>query len=218
MTRSNFVFICIFIILFCFSQSAIACSVPYTESTFASADAVFTGKVTKVVTLPAATVNLVVYKSGKPLNESDRYWEKSFYEVLTATIEISETFKGTPVKTIEITTSVFNDWRGYGVPFKENESFLVYAYKRRVLLSDYEVRLPKEKWTLRTQLNAEADKFNEQLPLFATSICGGTFHIKHSNYGENEIKKVRSFAKNGLPKLPKGVMKPPANLPTRVLY
>lgn len=216
MMRNNFVFICIIVILFCFSQSAIACSVPYTGSAFASADAVFVGKVTNVVTSQAATVDVVSYKSGKLLNKSDWYWEKSVYKVLSASIEVSEMFKGISTKTIEVYTPVFDDYRkDYTVPYKEGESFLVYAYKRRTLLSYFEHSFSH--WQ-KPEVITEADKFNEQLPLFATTICGGTFHIKHSSYGESEIKKVRSFAKNGLPKLPKGVMKPPVHLPTRVLY
>ena len=216
MIKVNFVLVNILIILLCISQPGIACTSPITESSFFSADSVFIGKVTKVAASQAATVDLVSYKEGKLLNKSDWYWEKFLYKILNVIMEVNETFKGIPSKTVDVSTGVFDDYRKENtVPYKVGESFLVYAYKRRPLISYFEhILIGKQK----TEVIAEADKFNELLPLFVTGLCSGTWRIKHSNYGEDEIKKIRSIAKNGLPKLPKGVMQPPPNLPTRILY
>ena len=212
MTRRIFIFICI--ILFCISKSVIACSAGYMESAYFSADAVFIGKVTQMVILQKASAELVEYQSGKPLDKSDWYWEKSLYNVLNATIEVSETFKGIPSKTIEIYTPAFDDYRReYTVPFKEGDNFLVYAHKSQPLTLEY-ISIGKQKM----EVAAEVNKFNEKLPLLITTNCDRAFRIKHDGYAENEIKRLRFFAKNGLPKLPEGVMKPPPGLPLRVLY
>lgn len=214
MIKNNFVFIYILVILLCISKSAIACSANYMESAFYNADAVFIGKVTQVVTLQKASAELIQYQSGKLLDKSDWYWEKSLYNILNATIEVSETFKGIPSKTIEVYTPVSGNYgREYTVPFKEGEDFLVYAHNTKPLTLEY-VTVGKQKM----EVVVEVNKFNEKLPLLIATNCDQAFHIKHSGYAENEIKRLRSFAKNGLPKLPEGVMKPPPFLPLRVLY
>ncbi len=216
MVRKIFVIIYTFIILLCSSKSAIACSIPYMEMAYAEADDVFIGKINTVTTLQKASADLVQYKSGRLLDKSDWYWEKSLYNVLNATIEVSEMFKGIPSKTIEVYTPTFDDYRReYTVPFKEGEIFLVYAHKNQSLYKSFEhILIGKQK----NEVIAEADKFNMHLPLFVTTTCARTMLIKHSGYAENEINRLRSFAKNGLPKLPKGVRQPPANLPLRIFY
>lgn len=155
-----------------------------------------------------ASVGLLLKESGTlELLETPR-WEKSFEEMQSVTLEVTESFKGATEKTFTLISWVYNGGGSCGVPFKVGESYLVFANKTQSLLSKEDADKPKESWTLEMRLNAEADEFNRNLPSYQTNICMRTDRLR---FMDEELKEIRNFLKNG-------VWKEEKRLPTRVLY
>lgn len=122
-------------------------------------------------------------------------WEKSITKLQSVTLEVSEPFKSTTEKTFTLTTAIYNGGGSCGVPFKVGESYLVFAGKTQSILSEDEIKQPKESWTLETRLKAEANEFNKQLPPYKTSICSRTDNLR---FMKEEIEAIRDFLKDGV--------------------
>ena len=174
---------------------ACMCSMSSVESAFAGADVVFIGKVIKITPVKEASVGLLMKESGTLELLKNPRWEKSVYKARSVTLEVSDAFKGVTSQTIEVLTSVYDGGATCGVNFRLGESYLVYAYKRRPLLSDDEAKLPKESWDQEIRLKAEADKFNEKLPSLSTNICTRTEHLR---WVKDDVDKIHQIIKNGL--------------------
>src|SRR5439155_4430149 len=69
-------------------------------------------------------------------------------------------------------------------------NYLVYAYDRRTELSAEQAKLPKDQWTKEIQLKAAADKFNERLPVFGTSICARTERMRWAKDDVDVIRRI----------------------------
>jgi hypothetical protein len=89
--------------------------------------------------------------------------------------EITEVLKGISGTTTDVLSAEYNGGGSCGVNFKVGESYLVYAEKRRPLLT---AKLREEKISRRNSIGSGADKFNERLPGLETSICTRTEHMR----------------------------------------
>ena len=200
MVKNPLLAICAFAFLLLASQTALACSCSYSnvKGVFSSSDAVFIGKVSKITTAKEASVGLLLKESGTlELLKTPRL-EKSIYKVQNVSLEVIETFKGATEKNVVLYTSLISNG-SCGVPFKVGESFLVFAGKTQPMLSKDEAVQPKENWTLEMRLKAEADKFNEKLPPYETSICSRTERLR---FMKDELLEIHYFLKNGTWKEP----------------
>ena len=190
--KKIFVIVSALTILCGYSTNALGCMCGYAtaEQTFRDAKVVFIGKVTKIVRTKTASVRLVLKESGTPELVKVPYWEKSTDDERVVTLEISETFKGTTDSTVSILTSVYDGGGTCGVNFKKGESYLVYAYERRPLLSSDQANLPRSQWTTEIELKASADQFNVRLPALETNLCTRTGHLRWSKEDIEEIRRV----------------------------
>ncbi len=211
MIKNLFVTICTFCFLLFLSQTAFACfcDFPSLKGAFSSSDAVFVGKVIKIETVKYTSVSLLMKESGTLELLKTPRWEKSVEKLRSVTLEVSEPFKGVTEKTFTLVTAVYNGGGSCGVPFKKGESYLVFAYKTRSMLSKEEYEQSKENWTLEMRLKAEADEFNKQLPLFGTSICSNTGNLR---FMQKAVDVIRGSQKNGAWKQSE------EQLPTRIIY
>jgi hypothetical protein len=198
MLKNSLVAICALTIVLGFTQTAHACmcGISSVEGAFAGSEVVFVGKVIKITPVKEASVGLLMKEAGTLEPLKTPRWEKSVYKARSVTLEVVEAFKGVATKTIDVLTSVYDGGATCGVNFRVGESYLVYAHKRRLSLSDDEAKSPKESWTQEIRLKAEADRFNEKLPPLSTGICSRTEHLR---WVKDEINKVREIAKEGIP-------------------
>jgi hypothetical protein len=197
MTKNLSAIICTGILLLFLSQTAHACfcSVVDAKTAFSSSHAVFIGKVSKITTAKEASVgySMQMMPGKLKLGENGK-WEKSFDKIQNVTLEIIEPLKGVTEKTFVLSTAAYNGGGSCGVPFTIGEAFLVFARKTQPMLTKDEAAQPKDNWTLDMRLKAEADKFNGQLPLYATDICARTERLR---FMKQELSEIRSFIKDG---------------------
>jgi hypothetical protein len=200
MIKNTLIAICILGFVLCLSQTVRACSCRSVtvERAVAGYDVVFVGKVIKITSVKEASVGWVIKESGTLERLKNPRWKKSVDKVRQVTLEVSEAFKGVTGKTIELFTDVYNGGGTCGVRFRIGESYLVYANKRRPLLSEDEAKLPKESWTKEIRLKAEADKFNQHLPALGTNICMRTQPFRFQ-WVKEEVEEIRRILKNELP-------------------
>ena len=189
MERTLIVTFSIFLVLG-ISTSAYGCLCGITEAAgaFESADVVFVGKVVDIRHVKQASVALLVMEKGESVKPPR--WEKSTYPARIVTLEVTETFKGSVGKTFQLVTLRYDDGATCGVNFKIGESFLVYADKRRHHLAPDQAKLPKAEWTNEISLKADADKYNERLPGFETTICARTERIRWARDDVDVIRRI----------------------------
>ncbi len=172
--------------------SACMCDYVDAQDAFLSARLVFVGKVTNIVAGREAGVGLLMKESGALELLKQPRWEKSTDKVQIVTLEITEAFKGMTDKTINIVTAVYDHGATCGVNFKIDETYLVYAYERRRELTTEQTNLPKNEWTKEVKLKWQADKFNERLPAFGTSICSRTERML---WAKDDVDMIRRILK-----------------------
>ncbi|MGQ0760830.1 MAG: hypothetical protein ACT4OT_02250 [Acidobacteriota bacterium] len=163
---------------------------------FLSADVVFIGKVIKITHAKQASVGLLVKESGTLELLKVPRWEKSLDPARIVTLEVTDSLKGNAAKTFQLVTARYDNGATCGVNFKMGESFLVYAHKQRHELSADEAKIPKNEWSKEIKLKAEADRYNQRLPAFETSLCARTERMR---WAKDDLDVIRDILKNGLP-------------------
>jgi hypothetical protein len=164
-------------------------------SAFAAADVVFIGKVVKISNTKIASVGLVVKEAGTLELVKVPYWEKSYFPTRIVTLEVTEVFKGNAAQTFVLTSAPYDHGATCGVNFKKNENFLVYAHKLKPYLSAGEPG-SAEHDSKELQLNTEANKFNQRLPAFVTTICSRTERMRWANDDVKIIRRLRNAAQS----------------------
>lgn len=141
--------ICVLTFVLGFTQTvrACMCGISSVEGAFEGSEVVFVGKVVKLTPVKEASVGLLMKESGTLELLKTPRWEKSVYKARSVTLEVIEAFKGVTTQTIDVLTSVYDGGATCGVNFRLGQSYLVYAHKRQLSLSDDEAKLPKESWS-----------------------------------------------------------------------
>lgn len=161
---------------------------------------VFSGKVTKIEDIQMETVTMLLKRAGTLKPEKTVTLEKSAVTVQKVTFDIEENLKEVlsnlkrgRSKTVEILSIPMGNC---GTPtFKEGMKVFIFGSLREPLLSKEEAELPEEQRTEKIRLKAQADKFNENLPLYEISPCANASSLK-----EADIEAFRSLSQGkGLP-------------------
>jgi hypothetical protein len=211
MIKNFLVTLCTFAFFLFQSQNSHACFCSDFDAkiSFLSAEVAFIGKVTEIRTSKKAKVVYSMPAVSDILkSRGNGRWEKSIDKVSIVKLEVIEPLKGITEKTFVLFTERYNGGGNCGVLFKTGKNYLVFANKTQSLLSKDKSMQPKASWTLEMRLEAEADKFNEQLPSYETDICAGTDRL---SFMKEKLLEIRNFLKEG-------VWKEKKQLPTRVFY
>jgi hypothetical protein len=206
MIKNTCIIVFTFFILLCLSHTALACtcSANSIEQTFDSSYAAFTGKVIKIEPIKIQQVtNWIIDAKTQKITRitdeshlSENELQKVTFEVIENFKEVRKDFTSGDSKTIEILTEIPK--RGNcGLLFKENANYLIFAGQRELLLSKEDAKLPQEKWTQQMILQSKADKLNEHLPFYVTSVCSRTNLLEFAKEG---VEKVRILSRIGLPR------------------
>ncbi len=176
--RNYFLTFCVLIILLSFQEIAFAsCGVkPSVAVATKEASVIFVGTVTKIA--PAQTAS-----ASYPFNRKKVEWEKTLWNVDVVTFSVSEVFKGMDSETIDVATGA-DGFAGYkfegGTWLKEEQTYLVYAYKREPLTSK---EIPKK-------LVEEINEFNSKVSPITLSVCTRTIS---TDYVAEELEQVRKM-------------------------
>jgi hypothetical protein len=212
MIKNAIITVCTLFSLLLLTQIAQACSCSYGGGSIAkvsfSSDAVFVGKVIEIKKREQVIGFLPKGSETLRLPESAKRGRFLLSQMQIVKFEVIEPLKGVTEKTIQLATAFYNGGGSCGVNFKSGESYLIFADKKRTMLSKEEEEQPKENWTEEMLLKSEADKFNAQLPPFETNICMSTGNLK---YRKEVLEEIHNFLKNG-------VWNSDKELPKRILY
>jgi hypothetical protein len=205
MVKNTFITIFIFVVLVFLSPRILACSCggQSVEGAFDSSYAAFTGKVIKieVIKIQNPTNSVIDAKTQKirildKVQLSETELQKVTFEVIENFKEVRNDFTRGHSKTIDVLTEVIKDGN-CGIRFREGESFLVFGGKREPYLSKEDSKLAQEQRTEEMILQSQADKLNENLPIYVTSICSRTNLLK---FAKEDVGKVRFLSRIGLPR------------------
>ena len=150
---------------------------------------VFTGKVVAIQMRKMESVGMVLKEAGTLETSKQPRVERSFDKVFIVSFEVLETFKGTSTARLTLYTTQYLGG-GCGSHFLLNETYLVFAGPRGLLLDSAAVNLPRREWTKQMVAQEAADRYNDGLPPIGTSVCSGTTNIKFA--GES-IERIRGF-------------------------
>lgn len=187
----------IFVITFLFAIPAVAsaCFCGYRDAVeaYVGAEVVFVGKVIKIKKTERVSVGLVVKEPGTLETRKLPRWEESTDSARIITFEVVESLKGNTGQTFQIVTGPYNRGGNCALNFKVGDSYLVYATPRTRYLSSEEAATTNE-WTKETEMKAGADKRNERLPNFTTSVCDRTWNMRGAH---RDVDIIRLGLKNG---------------------
>jgi hypothetical protein len=206
MIKNTCITVFTFCVLLCLSRTALACTCTANdiEHNFGSSYAAFTGKVIKIepIKIQQVTNWIIDAKTQKIIRGTDESHlsetelQKVTFEVVENFKEVRKDFTRGDSKTIEILNKVENGSCGV-MQFRENESYLIFGWQREPLLSKDDAKLHQEKWTKRMILQSKADKLNENLPFYVTSVCSRTNLLE---FAKEDVDKVRNLSRIGLPR------------------
>jgi hypothetical protein len=144
------------------------------------AETVFIGKAVKVENVKLAMVGLVGNAPSNLVLFTPKVQKLSF--------EVSELIKGKTSNTLEVLFQPSSCFRKF--TNKESGSWIVFAYKWSPLLSNDESLLSEENRLKKKKLKAEADNFNQGLPVLEV------FAVPLSSIEEDKLETIKNIAKN----------------------
>lgn len=179
------------------SETFGSCAVkPSVKAAAEASNLVFVGKVTKITSAQLVSASY-------PLRGKKASWEKYFYKTDIASFKVTQVFKGDLGETVEIATSADGD-AGYkfegGTWLKEGETYLVYAYKRKLAgtvdtdwtgySKDVARELKQMQESFPRTLAAEINEINSKLTPYSTGICGRTGKVGQEKEELDELHRI----------------------------